>query len=75
MISSETAKVWKTSYGRRFLTKRAAYMAEAMQRLKGKDRHYPQGEGDDSSFFTNKQWDHFKKVSARYYRRFGRRAA
>jgi hypothetical protein len=73
MITSETAKVWKTSHGRRFLTKRAASMAEAMHRLK--KRHDPEGEDDDSSFFTNEQWDHFKKVSARYYRRFGRRAA
>lgn len=75
MITTATARIWKTSYGRRFLTKRAAFLAEAMHRLKLKDRHDPLGEDHDSVFFTNEQWDHFKKVSARYYRRFGKGAA
>ncbi|MGO7089430.1 hypothetical protein AB9E14_23430 [Rhizobium leguminosarum] len=73
MITTQAATVYKTCFGRRFLTKRAAYLAEAMHRLKGKDRHEKQGYDDDSEFYTNEQWDHFKKVSARYYRRFGKR--
>jgi hypothetical protein len=73
MITIHTATVYKTSHGRRFLTKRAAYLAEAMTRLKGKDRHDPQGYDDDKDFYTNEQWGHFKQVAYRYYRRFGRR--
>lgn len=75
MIEVQTAKIWKTSHGRRFLTKRAAYLAEAMHRLKGKDRHEKLGYDEDSEFYTDEQWGHFKSVSARYYRRFGRRAS
>lgn len=81
MIIAQTATVYKTSHGRRFLTKRAAYLAEAINRLKRKDRHEPQGIHDElrggehhqEIYYSEQQWDHFKKVSSRYYRRFGRR--
>lgn len=83
MISSETAKVWKTSHGRRFLTKRAAFRSEVLHRLMKKDRHEPGGVHDEliggehyqDIFYTPEQRQHFENVSARYWRRFRGRAA
>lgn len=83
MIISETVKVWKTSYGRRYLTKRAAYRNEAIHRLKSKDRHEMEGVRDEliggehhqEEFYSSEQWELFEKIAARYYRRFGRREA
>lgn len=73
MIIAHTATIYKTSHGRRFLTKRAAYLAEALHRMKRKEQHAPQGCDGAEDFYTNEQWDHFKKIASRYYRRFGRR--
>lgn len=83
MITPETAKVWKTSHGRRYLTKRAAYLSEAIHRLKAKDRHEEAGIHDElrggdhyqEVFYTADQHDLFSRIAWRYYRRFGRRAA
>lgn len=83
MITSETVTVWKTSFGRRYLTKRAAYRNEALHRLKAKDRHEMRGVYDElvagehhqDEFYTTEQLELFEKIAARYYRRFGRRAA
>ena len=83
MITSETVTVWKTSFGRRYLTKRAAFRNDTLHRLKAKDRHEMRGVHDEliggnhhqEEFYTPEQWALFEKIAARYYRWFGRRSA
>ena len=68
-ITVQTAVVYKSSNGKRYFTKRAALMAEALMKLKKKY----DAEGEDSEgrpYFDMDQMDHFSKVSKRYYRRF-----
>lgn len=74
MIRVETAQVFRTSHGRRYLTKRAAFKAEAMFRMK--QRYDKEGasnreDGSEDTFYTDDQWGHFGRVVARYWRMFG----
>lgn len=73
MIAKSQAIVFRTSSGRRYLTKRAAFHGEAMQRLYAKNEKagcldYPHGRQD--TFYTDWQMEHFRKVSARFWRMF-----
>lgn len=81
-LTAETAKVFKTSSGRRYLTKRAAFRHEALHRLKQKSRHEPQGEYTewrdqepyrDVPMHTFEQETLFNRIERRYWRRFSRR--
>lgn len=80
MIKESLARVWKTSQGRRYLSKRAAYYAEAMHRLMKKDRHAPEGVHDHfegaahytTDYHTVEQREHMQRVAKRYWRRFGK---
>ena len=73
-VTVETAKVYVTSEGHRYLTKRAAMIREATCRLKDKhekgshDPHADYGLGRD--YFNDEQWAEFKQIAHRYYRRF-----
>lgn len=63
-VSVETTRVFKTSDGRRYMTKKAAMMREAYAKLKSK--HPSEGyEG-----YSDEQWTRFKMIGNRYYRRF-----
>lgn len=73
-IGTETVQVFRTSYGRRYFTKRAAFRSEAMSHLRRRyckegasDRH----DGSQDTFYTDDQWDYFRRVAARYWRMFG----
>lgn len=80
-ITIEAATVFKTSSGRRYLTKRAAFRSEVFSRLKRKERHEMQGVYDElrggehyqEEYYTPEQMDHFAKIERRYWRRFRRR--
>lgn len=72
-ITVETAKVYKTSGGIRYLTKRAALIKEATVRLKRKhepDGHNPNDGMFGRDYFTDEQWAKFQAIAFRYYRRF-----
>lgn len=84
MITAETAKVFKTSDGRRYLTKRAAFRNDVISRLKSKPRHEPKSEytewRDGEPYrelpdWTAEQQDRFAKIERRYWRRFSRKVS
>jgi hypothetical protein len=79
MIEARTRTVYfSPAAGRHFMTKRAAFHADAMSRLK--DRHEPEsirdelvgGNHQQTIYFSEEQWVRFREVSDRYYRRFGK---
>jgi hypothetical protein len=75
-ITVQEAIVYKASNGRRYLTKRTAFHHDAVHRLSRKHgkagcRDWLEGgEHRQEEFYTDAQWDYFRRVSARYWRRF-----
>lgn len=77
-VTFETATVYRTSSGKRYFTKRAAFKHEALSRLRRKERHEMQGVYDElrggdhyqEEFYTEEQMNLFSKIEARYWRRF-----
>jgi hypothetical protein len=75
-VTVHTATVYKTSArGRRYFSKRQAWIADAIARLRRK--YDPEGcdYGFESerSYYTAEQMNEFYGIAERYYRRFGMR--
>ena len=81
MIEEATATVWKTSHGRRYLSKKSAFFAEATHRLMRKGRHAPEGVQDHfdggghstTEYHTMEQRELIQRIAARYWRQFGKK--
>lgn len=70
-VTTQIATVYKTSSGRRYLTKRTAMIRDALERLK--EKYEPEGHDPDRGvfghdYFTDEQWQKFQQTAMRYYR-------
>ena len=79
-VTVHTATVYKTSArGRRYFSKRQAFIAEAISRMKkkyepdGVDDRLIDGDHYQTVFYTGEQLEKFHLTAERYYRMFGRR--
>ena len=77
-VAAETATVYRASNGRRYFTKKTAFLHDAMFRLslkheKAGHRDYLEGgEHRQDEFFTEAQWEYFNHIAERYWRVYGR---
>lgn len=75
-VKSEIRVVYRTSVGRCYLTKRAAFIREATARLQarrekeGISDRLEGGEHVQDVFWSVDQMEYFSRVAKRYYRRY-----